>query len=103
MQDLSAPSPPRTAAYGAVLLAAGLLVAGLVFQQLVTFLLAIFVTVIIAIPLSASATWLEKRHVPRWLGVLLTLLAGLLVVAGVLALVIPPLVTEIENFVTDVP
>jgi predicted PurR-regulated permease PerM len=103
MQDLSAPSPPRTAAYGAVLLAAGLLVAGLVFQQLVTFLLAIFVTIIIAIPLSASATWLEKRHVPRWLGVLLTLLAGVLVVAGVLALVIPPLVTEIENFVGDVP
>jgi predicted PurR-regulated permease PerM len=103
MQDLTAPRPPRTAAYGAVLLAAALLVVGLVFQQLVTFLLAIFITIIIAIPLSAAATWLERRHVPRWLGVLITLLGGLLVVAGVLALVIPPFVQQITTFVDDVP
>jgi len=103
MQDLTAPRPPRNTAYGAVLLAAALLVGGLLFKQLLTFLLAIFITAIIAIPLSAAADRLERRHVPRWLGVLLTLLGGLLVVAGVIALVVPPFVQQTVNFVDDVP
>src|SRR5437762_2854579 len=103
LQDFSAPSPSRSAAYGAVLLDAALLVAGLLFQQLVTLLLAILITIIIAIPLSAAATWLERFRVPRWLGVLVTLLGALLVVAGILALVIPPFVSEIKSFVDQVP
>ena len=52
-------------AYRAVLLAAVLLVLGLLFQQLATLLLAVLMTVIIAIPLSAGATRLERRRVPR--------------------------------------
>jgi hypothetical protein len=48
-------------AYRAVLLAAGLLLFGLLFRQLVTLLLALLFTVIIAIPLAAAATRLERR------------------------------------------
>ena len=51
-------------AYRAVLLAGVLLVLGLLFRQLATLLLAVLMTVIIAIPLSAGATKLERRGVP---------------------------------------
>ena len=90
-------------AYRAVLLAAGLLVLGLLFNRLATLLLLVLMTVIIAIPLAALAGRLERRGVPRPAGVLLGILAGLLVIAGVLALVIPTFVSQGETFVDNVP
>ena len=48
-----------------MLLAAVLLVLGLLFRQLATLLLAVLMTMIIAIPLSAGATRLERRGIPR--------------------------------------
>lgn len=93
----------RTVLYRAILLAAGLAVLGLLFRQLVTLMLAVVMTVIIAIPLSAGADRLERRGWPRPLGVLAGLLAGLAVFALLLALVIPPFVNETEQFVDDVP
>lgn len=98
-----AQAPSRTVLYKAILLAAGLVVLGLLFRQLVTLMLAVLMTVIIAIPLSAGADRLERRGVPRPLGVLAWMLAGLSVVALLLALVIPPFVDETEKFVDDVP
>src|SRR5688572_11322990 len=90
-------------AYRAILLAAGLLVLGLLFRQLVTLMVAVLMTVLIAIPLSAFATRLEKEGVPRALGALIGLVGFLTVVAGLLALLIPPFVDEVEEFVDDVP
>ena len=90
-------------AYRAVLLAAVLLLFGLLFNHLVTLLLAVLMTVIVAIPLSAYATRLERRGVPRPLGALLGIVAGLAVITGLLALIIPPFVSETDAFVDDVP
>jgi predicted PurR-regulated permease PerM len=90
-------------AYKAVALAAALLVLGLLFQQLVTLMLAVLMTVIIAIPLSAGATRFERRGVPRALGALITLLGGVAVLAGVLALIIPTFIDQVNEFVDDVP
>ena len=90
-------------AYGAVLLAAGLLVFGLLFQQLVTLLVAVLVTILVAIPLSAAASRLERRGVPRPVGALAALLAGIAVLAGLLALLVPPLVEQGERLVEDIP
>jgi predicted PurR-regulated permease PerM len=90
-------------AYKAVVLAAVLLVLGLLFRQLATLVLAVLTTVIIAIPLSAGATRLERRGVPRPLGALATLLGGLAVLAGVLALIIPTFIDQVNEFVDDVP
>ena len=90
-------------AYRAVVLAAVLLVLGLLFRQLATLMLAVLMTVIIAIPLSAGATRLQRHGVPRPIGALLTLLTGLAVVAGILALVIPTFVDQTNEFVDDVP
>ena len=90
-------------AYKAVVLAAALLVLGLLFRQLATLMLAVLMTIIIAIPLSAGATRLERNGVPRALGALLTLIAGLAVLAGILALLIPTFVDQTNEFVDDVP
>ena len=90
-------------AYRAVLLAAGLLLFGLLFRQLVTLLLALLFTVIIAIPLAAAATRLERRGVPRPLGALMTLAGALGVLALVVALLIQPFIDQTNEFVDDVP
>jgi predicted PurR-regulated permease PerM len=90
-------------AYRAVLLAAGLLVLGLLFRQLVTLMVAVLMTVLIAIPLSAFATRLERRGVPRVVGALIGLLLFIGLVAGLLALLIPPFVDQVKEFVDDVP
>jgi predicted PurR-regulated permease PerM len=95
--------PRVPVAYRAVLLAGVLLVLGLLFRQLATLLLAVLMTVIIAIPLSAGATKLERRGVPRPVGALATLLLGVAVVAGILALIIPTFVHETNQFVDQVP
>ena len=90
-------------AYRAVLLAAGLLVLGLLFRQLVTLMVAVLMTVLIAIPLSAFASRCERAGLPRFVGALLGLFGFLAIVAGLLALLIPPFVDEVESFVDDVP
>ena len=90
-------------AYRAILLAAGLLVLGLLFRQLVTLVVAVLITVLIAIPLSAFATRLERRGIPRSLGALIGIVGFVTTVAALLALLIPPFVDEVEEFVDDVP
>jgi predicted PurR-regulated permease PerM len=90
-------------AYRAVLLAAGLLLFGLLFRQLVTLLLALLFTVIIAIPLGAAATGLERRGVPRPLGALLTLAGAIAALGLVIGLLIPPFIDQTNEFVDDVP
>jgi predicted PurR-regulated permease PerM len=97
------PEPRIPVAYRAVLLAGVLLVLGLLFKQLATLLLAVLATIIIAIPLSAGATKLQRRGVPRPIGAFATLLFGLTVLAGILALIIPAFVDQANQFVDQVP
>jgi len=96
-------SERRSTAYRAVLLAAALIVLGLVFNELLTLLLAVLITVIIAIAISLVADRLERRHVPRPIGALLALLAGIAVIAGMLALIIPPFIDQTNEFAGNAP
>jgi predicted PurR-regulated permease PerM len=89
--------------YRAILLAAGLLLFGLLFRQLVTLLLAMLVTVIVAIPLAAAARRLERYRIPRPVGALVTLLAAVGALGLVIYLLIPPFVDQTNQFVDDVP
>ena len=90
-------------AYRAVLLAFGLVAAGLLFRQVTTLLIAVLMTVLIAIPVSAVATRLERVHVPRPLGAMIGLLTGVGFFVGILILVIPSLADETSMFVDQVP
>jgi predicted PurR-regulated permease PerM len=89
--------------YRAVLLAAGLLVLGLLFRQLTTLLIAVLATVLISIPLTGAANRLEGYGVPRPIGALAALLAGLGVIALTVWLLIPPFVDETNEFIDEVP
>lgn len=89
--------------YRAVLLGAGLLLLGLLFRELVTLIVAILITVILSIPLAATAGRLERFGVPRFLGALCGLLIGIGALALILALVIPPFVEQTDDFVNAVP
>ena len=89
--------------YKVVILGFALLAAGLLFRELVTLIVAILITVLIAIPLAALATRLETVGIPRFLGALAGLLIGFGVLAGVFALIIPPFVDELELFADEVP
>ncbi len=89
--------------YRAVLLAAALLVLGLLFRELLTLMVAILITVIVAIPMALAADNLERRGVPRFFGALGALVLGIAVLAGTVALVIPPFVDQTQEFVDSVP
>jgi predicted PurR-regulated permease PerM len=90
-------------AYRAVALAGVLLVLGLLFRQLATLMLAVLMTVIFSIPLSAGATRLQRHGVPRAIGAFATLLVGLAALAGLFYLIIPTFVDEVKRFVDQVP
>lgn len=93
---------PRVA-YRAVLLAVGLLAGGLLFEQLAQLVILVTIAVVLAVPLAASATWLSRWHVPRVLGVLLAAFSGTAVAALVLAFVVPTFVSQVNDFVAQLP
>jgi predicted PurR-regulated permease PerM len=87
----------------AVLLAGLLLLVGLLFHQLVTLLVAILATILLAIPLSACATALERFRIPRPVGALIGLLIGVGLVVGTLILVIPAFSDQANELVDQLP
>jgi predicted PurR-regulated permease PerM len=89
--------------YGAILLGGVLIAAGLVAQQLISLILATMLTIIASLPLSVCAERLEPLGVPRPLGALIGLLAGLGIVAGSLALLLPPVISQAGTLITDAP
>ncbi len=87
----------------AVLLAAALVAGALLLQELLSVVLALVVMLVIAIPLSAGTTWLERRRVPRVVGAPVLLVLALGVVAGILELLVPTLVADINGVVDQIP
>ncbi|MDQ6729342.1 MAG: AI-2E family transporter [Actinomycetota bacterium] len=89
--------------YRAVLLAFGLAVAGLIFEQIATLILAVLIVVIIALPLSAFASLLQRIGIPRGIGASLGLLLGLGALGGLIALIVPIFNHEINQFASALP
>jgi predicted PurR-regulated permease PerM len=90
-------------AFRTVLLVAALVLFGLAFQQLITLFIAVLATVLVAIVLDSAASGLERHGVPRPLGALFALLAGVAIFVAILVAVIPPFVDETDKFVNNVP
>jgi predicted PurR-regulated permease PerM len=89
--------------YRAVLLAFALVVAGLIFKALADLILAVLIVIILAVPLSAFASTLERFHIPRGLGATLGLLIGLAAIGGLIAAVVPAFTSEINKFAASLP
>jgi predicted PurR-regulated permease PerM len=102
-RDLMSGKLDARSLYRAVLLAAGLLVAGLLFPRLVTLLVAILMTVLIAIPLAMAADYFERYRIPRPVGALAGLALAVAVLGATLFLLIPPFVDQTNEFVDSVP
>src|SRR5271157_5482737 len=65
----------------AVLLILGLAAAGLLVEQLADLLLAVVISVIVALPIGIGASLLERLHIHRALGAVITMLVGLGLIA----------------------
>jgi predicted PurR-regulated permease PerM len=91
------------ALYRAVLLAFALLVLTLIFPLLAGLLLLTLLTVVLAIPLSATTDRLERLHIPRAAGAPLLMLAGLGLLAGLISLLVPVFVSEGNRLVNSLP
>jgi predicted PurR-regulated permease PerM len=89
--------------YRTVLLAFGLVVAGLIFRQLITLVLAVLIVVIMATPLAAFTSVLERRGIPRGLGATFGLLLGIAAICGLIAAVVPVFSHEINQFANSLP
>lgn len=79
--------------YGAIRLS---LVAGHVF-------ILIGLSLFLAVGIDPAVSWLVKRRVPRWLGVVAMLVLIIGVIGGFVAAAVPALVTQTEQFVTNAP
>jgi predicted PurR-regulated permease PerM len=93
---------PRVA-YRAVVLALGLVAAGLLFEELVQIVMLVTIALVVAVPLAASVTWLRRFHIPRAVGAVLSLLGAGAVAGLLLAFIVPTFVTQVNDFVTQLP
>ncbi|HWE34765.1 MAG TPA: AI-2E family transporter [Solirubrobacteraceae bacterium] len=89
--------------YRAVLLALGLVALGILFKQTIDIFLLVVMTTIVALPIAAGATRLQRIGVPRALGAVISLLVILGFFALVIAFVVPPFVDQIKAFVQQLP
>ncbi len=81
-----------------------LILLGLVFLYLIRdIVLIIVVAVIIAAAVSSPVNWLQRRKVPRVLGVIFIYLLLLLLLALVIALIFPPLATQVKQLTQVFP
>lgn len=92
-----------TVAYRTVGLAAALILAAMVARQLETLLLAVTVTLILSLPLSAAASMAERRGAPRAAGALGALLVAFAALGGLGFAVIPAFVSQARAFAQHLP
>ncbi|SDO61763.1 Predicted PurR-regulated permease PerM [Nakamurella panacisegetis] len=67
-----------------------------------TFIL-IGLSLFLAVGIDPAVSWLVRRRVPRWLGVVVVLVVIIGCIAGFIAAAVPALVTQAEQFVTNAP
>ena len=92
-----------TVVYRTVGLAAALAVSALVAQQLITLLLVVLVVIIVSLPLSAAASFAERRGAPRAFGASAALIAAFSVLVGLGFAVVPEFVSQVRQFAQRLP
>lgn len=82
---------------------AGLAILLALLYQVRSVLLLVFIAVFLAIALGPPVDGLVRRHVPRALAILLVYFGLLGAIVGVGLLLVPPVVTQVEQLSTDIP
>ncbi|GAA3772405.1 AI-2E family transporter [Microbacterium kribbense] len=94
-------NPFRVAFIATLGVGLGLLLIGSI-QTLSTILLYIGTALFLALGLEPIVAFLERRRLPRWLAVLVTILGVLAVFAGIVLLVVPIIVGQITQLVDSI-
>lgn len=76
----------------------------LAFLFIIRDILAIFLmAIVIAYALDPPIDWLQRKGIPRILGVLIIYIGSLFVLAFLFYIIIPPLFIEVKNFAVELP
>ena len=94
-------NPFRTALVATLGVGLGILLIGSV-ESLSTVLLYVGTALFLSLGLDPLVSFLERRRLPRWLAVLITILAVLGVFAGIILIVIPVLVDQISQLIAEI-
>ena len=94
-------SPFRTAFLATLGVGLGIMLITSV-STLSTILLYVGTALFLSLGLEPIVGWLERRRLPRWAAVLITILAVLGVFAGIMLIVLPVLIGQISQLVTEV-
>jgi predicted PurR-regulated permease PerM len=87
-----------------VVLVAAAVVAALYFAYLIRDVVGLVViAAFFAVAIAPAVNWLDKRRVPRWLAILLVYLSIAAGIFGIGLLIVPPLVSGIEDLSSDLP
>ncbi len=71
-------------------------------QTLSTILLYVGTALFLSLGLDPIISWLERRRLPRWAAVLITILAVLLAFAGIVLMVLPIIVGQVTQLVIEI-
>ncbi len=95
---------PSVRAIARVVLVTAAVIAGLyLLYSLRSVLLLVLIALFLALAIAPAVNWLHSRRVPRWLAIL-TVYFGIGVgIFGIGLLLVPPLVTGVENLSNDLP
>ena len=94
-------NPFRVAFVGTLGVGLGLLLITSI-QTLSTILLYVGTALFLSLGLDPIVGWLERRRLPRWLAVLITLVTVLLAFAGIVLMVLPIIIDQVTQLVTEV-
>jgi len=94
-------NPFRTALVATLGVGLGILLIGSL-QSLSTILLYIGTALFLSLGLDPLVSFLERRRLPRWLAVLVTILGVLAVFVGIILIVLPVLVDQISQLVAQI-
>lgn len=94
-------NPFRTALLATLGVGLGLLLIGSI-QNLQTILLYVGTALFLSLGLDPIVAWLERRKLPRWAAVLITILGVLAAFAGIIVMVVPIIVQQIGQLVAAI-
>lgn len=94
-------NPFRTALVATLGVGLGILLIGSL-QSLSTVLLYVGTALFLSLGLDPLVTFLERRRLPRWLAVLVTILGVLAIFVGIILIVLPVLVEQISQLVSEI-
>ncbi|WHE36305.1 AI-2E family transporter [Microbacterium sp. BDGP8] len=96
-------SRPFAAGFFLALGALAAIVLGLAVSSLSTVLIYVAIALFVALALDPVVRFLVRRGIPRAWGIVITFAALALIIAGILWVVLPPVVRQVEQFAKDVP